>query len=165
MEKIYLAGPDVFEPNAKEIGEQLKQLANEFGFVGLFPLDNEIPEMETPYETARVIRDANLQLLKSADIVMANLNLFRGLEPDSGTVFEVGYAVALGKGVYGYASDRREMIMRVRQAQQLSTDATLCREGKVIEDFGLSHNLMMLDVVVAADARSCFEIIAKQRRQ
>lgn len=162
MKKIYLAGPDVFEPDAQKIGDQLKKLAAEYGFIGLFPLDNEIPNMESPHLMAKEIRDANLRLLQSADIVMANLNPFRGLEPDSGTVFEVGYGVALGKDVYAYASDRRDMIERVRQAQNLAADATHCREGKVIEDFKLSHNLMMLDLVVANDARSCLQIIANR---
>ncbi|MDX2493514.1 MAG: nucleoside 2-deoxyribosyltransferase, partial [Desulfuromusa sp.] len=135
MKKIYLAGPDVFEPNAVEMGDKLKQLAEEYGFIGLFPLDNAIPVKRTPHETARAIRDANIKLIESADIVMANLNPFRGVEPDSGTVFEVGYAAALKKDIYCYAADCREMIERVRDKQQLSADATLCQEGKTIEDF------------------------------
>jgi len=163
MKKIYLAGPDVFEPDAQNVGAQLKKLATEYGFIGLFPLDNEISEQESPYLMAKAIRDANLKLIQSADIVMANLNPFRGLEPDSGTVFEVGYAVALGKEVYAYARDRRDMIERIRHAQNLPATATHCRAGKVIEDFKLSHNLMLLDLVVADDARSCLEIIANRQ--
>ena len=42
MKKIYLAGPDVFLPNAKEHGEVLKDRCLEYGFKGLFPLDNEV---------------------------------------------------------------------------------------------------------------------------
>jgi nucleoside 2-deoxyribosyltransferase len=163
MKKIYLAGPDVFEPNAVEMGENLKQLAEEYGFIGLFPLDNIIPAKGTPQKTARAIRDANIKLLESADIVMANLNPFRGIEPDSGTVFEVGYAAALKKDIYCYAADCREMIVKIRDKQQLSADATLCQEGKTIEDFKLSHNLMMIDLVVAVDVKSCLAYIAKEQ--
>jgi len=159
MKKIYLAGPDVFESEAINVGARLKQLAAEYGFIGLFPLDNVITAQGSPHEVARAIRDTNINLIKSADIIMANLNPFRGLEPDSGTVFEVGFATALGKDVYGYAADRREMIVRIREKQQLSDGATLCREGKVIEDFQLSHNLMMIDCVVATDAESCLAYI------
>ncbi|MCF6267564.1 MAG: nucleoside 2-deoxyribosyltransferase [Desulfuromusa sp.] len=162
MKKIYLAGPDVFEPNAVEMGEKLKQLAHKYGFIGLFPLDNIISAKQTPHETARAIRDANIKLLESADIVMANLNPFRGVEPDSGTVFEVGYAAALEKAIYCYAADRREMIARVREQQQLPAGVTLCQEGKIIEDFKLSHNLMLIDLVVAVDAESCLAYIAKR---
>ncbi len=163
MKKIYLAGPDVFEPDAVAIGERLKRLAHDYGFIGLFPLDNIIPDKASPHETARAIRDANIQLIKSSDIVMANLNPFRGIEPDSGTVFEVGYACALGKDVYCYATDCREMIARIREKQQLPADTTMCREGKTIEDFNLSHNLMMIDLVVAKDAESCLTNIVKEQ--
>ncbi|MDX2494816.1 MAG: hypothetical protein QNK27_07630, partial [Desulfuromusa sp.] len=72
-----------------------------------------------------------------------------------------GYAAALKKDIYCYAADCREMIERVRDKQQLSADATLCQEGKTIEDFNLSHNLMMIDLVVAVDAESCLAHIAK----
>ncbi len=164
MKKIYLAGPDVFEPNAKECGEQLKRLVAGFGFIGLFPLDNEIPPQNDPRQTARAICDANLELIHAADIVMANLNPFRGFEPDSGTVFEIGYARALGKDVFCYAADRRNMIDRLRDYQQLPADAALCRDGKVIENFELSHNLMLIDLIVADTARSCLEVIAEQYR-
>lgn len=164
MQRIYLAGPDVFEPDASIVGEKLKKLAAEYGFIGLFPLDNVISASGTPHEIARAIRAANIKLIESADIVMANLNPFRGFEPDSGTVFEVGFATALGKPVYGYAADRREMIVRIREQQQLAAGVTLCRDGKIIEDFHLSHNLMMIDCVVATDAESCLAYIKKQSK-
>ncbi|MFK5925397.1 MAG: nucleoside 2-deoxyribosyltransferase [Desulfuromusa sp.] len=163
MKKIYFAGPDVFEPDAIEVGNKLKQLAHEYGFIGLFPLDNTISVQEPPHVVARAIRDANIKLLESADIIMANLNPFRGIEPDSGTVFEVGFAVALKKDVYCYAADCREMIERVRDKQQLPETATQCQDGKIIENFKLSHNLMMIDLVVAIDAQSCLAYIAEQQ--
>ncbi len=163
MIKIYLAGPDVFETDAIEQGERLKQLCRQYGFEGLFPLDNEISFDAAPYEVAKTIREANVALIEECDIVMANLTPFRGLEPDSGTVYEVGYAAALGKKVYGYAQDRRPMIERVHEKQKLADGAFLCEDGKIIEDFGLSHNLMMLDVVVAQSAEECLKWIVKDR--
>ena len=159
MLKIYLAGPDVFEHNAIEKGGALKELCRQYGFEGHFPLDNAVMINDTPRNIAKAIREANLALLESCDIVLANLNPFRGIEPDSGTVYEVGYGAALNKRVYGYAADRRTMIERVRDAQKLATDATVCRDGMNIEDFGLSHNLMMLDVVIADDAKGALAYI------
>lgn len=164
MLKIYLAGPDVFETDAVEQGKQLKYLCQQYGFEGLFPLDNEITAGDTPYETAKTIREANIKLIEECDIVMANLNPFRGLEPDSGTVYEVGYAAALGKKVYAYASDLRPMIERIHEKQMLAEGAELCQEGKIIEDFGLSHNLMMLDLVVAKSAEQCLAHIKKREQ-
>lgn len=160
MLKIYLAGPDVFEPDALEVGKKLKALCHAYGFIGLFPLDNEISTEGTPYEIAKEIREANVRLIEESDIVLANLSPFRGLEPDSGTVYEVGYGTALGKKVYAYAPDRREMIERIREAEELSYDAVHCSQGKVMEDFGLSHNLMMLDVVIAASVEDALKYIS-----
>jgi len=87
--KIYLAGPDVFEPNAKEIGKKLSKKCKKQGFKPLFPLDNEICA-HTKKELSRAIFKANKAMIESCDIVIANLNPFRGPEPDSGTVWEVG---------------------------------------------------------------------------
>jgi nucleoside 2-deoxyribosyltransferase len=35
--RIYLAGPEVFLKNAKEVGEQKKALCRKYGFEGMFP--------------------------------------------------------------------------------------------------------------------------------
>ncbi|MGV8248427.1 nucleoside 2-deoxyribosyltransferase, partial [Pseudomonas aeruginosa] len=103
MTAIYLAGPDVFRPDAEAHGETLKALCAEFGFVGLYPLDHALPaDIREPAAQAAWIYRANIGLIERADCVLANLEPFRGSEPDSGTAFEVGYALALGKPVYAY---------------------------------------------------------------
>jgi nucleoside 2-deoxyribosyltransferase len=40
--KIYLAGPDVFLPDAVEIGRRKVEICGRHGLVGLYPLDNAI---------------------------------------------------------------------------------------------------------------------------
>lgn len=157
-EKIYLAGPDVFEKDALAQGEALKQLCNDFGFEGLFPLDNVIKE-DNPTKMAEAIRLANIELIRQADIIMANLDSFRGFEPDSGTVYEVGFAEALGKPVYGYTPDLSTLKERLMNVQDLHKDAKYCLDEKLIEDFGLSHNLMFSHTLVATDPRSCLSVI------
>ncbi|UFS62845.1 nucleoside 2-deoxyribosyltransferase [Sulfurimonas sp. HSL-3221] len=162
MKTIYLAGPDVFEPDPFAAGEALKQLCSEHGFEGLFPLDNAIEAFDHPHKTAEAIRKANIDLIRRADIVMANLNPFRGFEPDSGTVYEVGFAEALGKPVFAYAADRRHMLERLREHQRLASDAVQCLEGKSIESFALSHNLMFAHTLVADNPRGCLRHIAER---
>ncbi len=159
MKKIYLAGPDVFEPDAIEQGESLKALCQEYGFEGLYPLDNVIEASPTPEATAEAIRKANIGLIRSADIMVANLNSFRGFEPDSGTMYEVGFAEALGKPVFSYAADRHTMIERLRDVQGLGVDVLVCRDGKMIEDLGHSHNLMFAHTLVANDLESCLKYL------
>lgn len=103
IHRIYLAGFDVFRPGAVAYGEHLKALCREHGFVGIYPLDGDVPPSLTPNEKARWIYRANIDALTGVDAVMANLNEFRGPgEADSGTAFEVGFASALGKPVWGY---------------------------------------------------------------
>ncbi|WP_281078175.1 nucleoside 2-deoxyribosyltransferase [Variovorax paradoxus] len=89
---IYFAGPDIFEVDARERLGRLQALATAHGLQGLVPVD-EAGDDERAANAARICL-ANLALLRQADAVVANLRPFRGLEPDSGTVFEVGFAVA-----------------------------------------------------------------------
>lgn len=74
---LYLAGPDVFRPQPVAHGEALKQLCAEFGFTGLYPLDNAIaPQANGPATAAEIYRQ-NIALIDSADAVIANVADFR----------------------------------------------------------------------------------------
>ena len=104
--KIYLAGPDVFYPNAKKIGQIHKMMCTLNNATGLFPLDNEVDTSLSVQEQARQIVQGNIRLIEQADIVLANLTNFRGTAThlccDSGTAWECGFGVALKKIVIGY---------------------------------------------------------------
>lgn len=142
MKKIYLAGFDVFRVNAAAHGEYLKRICEIHGFTGIFPLDNEAPEGLSGVALAHWIYEANISLIRGADIVMANMNNFRGAEPDSGSCFEIGFAVALGKQVWAYLDDARPLIDQVSYAHS-EAGVFLDHDGYVIENFGLSRNLMI----------------------
>jgi nucleoside 2-deoxyribosyltransferase len=75
---------------------------------------------------------------------MANLDDFRGSgEPDSGTAFEVGFAAALNnKPVWTYRSTEETLVERVKAAA-IGSEGGFCAGGYLIEDFGLSVNLML----------------------
>lgn len=148
MKRIYLAGPDVFRSDAKAYGEELKAACQRAGFEGLFPLDNEI-EKSTNHAMASAIRDANMAMIASCDVVIANLSPFRGPEPDSGTVFEIGYALALKKDVIAYSSDRRSLKERTQSMLNLGASA-VDHDNLSIEDFDLSHNLMFAHLIQAS---------------
>lgn len=149
MLKVYIAGPDVFEPNALEVGQRLKSIAREHGFEPLFQFDNEV-DIETSANPSLEIFLGNRDLIDTADMVIANLNPFRGrIEPDSGTVWEVGYAIGRGKPVVGYlasAESMQERILRV-EGRPGETAATADREGRTIEPFGHALNLMLVHSV------------------
>ncbi|CAB3759128.1 nucleoside 2-deoxyribosyltransferase [Paraburkholderia humisilvae] len=158
--QIYLAGFDVFRPDAAEHGEQLKALCAERGLVGLHPGDSAAPAGMRADDTAQWICDTNLALIRAADAVMANLNDFRSAgEPDAGTVFEVGFAIALGKPVWGYRSD--ELPLVARAAVRTEAGTAFCSRGFIVEDFGLPVNLMLACTVqwVIGDAATCLDAI------
>jgi len=135
---VYLAGFDVFRADAIEHGRALKALCDQHGLEGLYPFDNDVPQGLTPEEAAAVICKANIAMIKRCDGVLANLNAFRGAEPDSGTAFEVGMAVALGKPVWAYFEANGSL------RDQIEHDAAgFDAQGFQVEDFGLPRNLML----------------------
>ncbi len=159
---IYLAGPDVFLPDAKEQGERLKGICRRYGYEGLFPLDNELSG-ETPEKLAGMIREANVAMIRRCDLVIANLNPFRGPEPDSGTVWEVGFAAGLGKPVYGHSADTRSLKEKTVAMLDLEPNSTSDKGGMMIEDFGLTHNLMFAHIVVAQSLEGVLRRLEKIR--
>ena len=160
---IYLAGFDVFRADAVAHGDRLKALCRIHGFEGLYPLDNAAPPDLEGAELARWIYSANIALIEAADMIMANLNPFRGHEPDSGTAFEVGYGVARGKPVWVYTDRHTALIEHVAVGRDLlDTTRFLDAEGFTVEDFGLNLNLMLAcsATVVNGDAAACLQRMA-----
>jgi len=85
-------------------------------------------------------------MINSCDGILANLNTFRGSEPDSGTVFEVGYGYGIGKKIVGYTSSN-DLYRTVTSNGYQNNDILYISNGKFgrcnIEDFGLPLNLML----------------------
>ncbi len=138
--KLYIAGPDVFRPDAAQWAEDARALCRQAGHEALIPLDG----VET---TAAGIYHANVDQIRAADAVLANLNPFRGCEPDSGTCVEVGFALAFGKPVVGYIASMETTMERVWRLQGTGSvqgaSRPVDRDGLHIENFGLPLNLML----------------------
>jgi nucleoside 2-deoxyribosyltransferase len=140
--KVYLAGPDVFLANAVEVGRRKQELCREFGFEGLFPLEQH----EAGEEDAMRIFQSNCALMRQADIGMINLTPFRGPSADPGTVFELGFLFAQGKRVYGYANGPAvyaERVVAVSGPLAARDGRRWDRDGFAVEEFALSDNLMI----------------------
>lgn len=139
MKKLYLAGPDVFYPDATQRAIAHKALCRRYGFTPLHPIDQPNLSADSIYET-------NLEMLVEADLVLANLNPFRGPEVDSGTAFEVGFAVARGKPVIGYfgtVSSQKERVECLCGPLREENGLWFDRDGNLVENFGLPLNLML----------------------
>ncbi len=144
--RLYLAGPDVFLADALAVGARKVALCAAQGFEGLFPLDAAMVEREV---SARGIYHANIDLLRRSDGVIANLTPFRGISADVGTVYEVAYALALGKPVFAYTEDAASLGPRIRAALGSGTDPAFAGDGMIVEDFGLPENLMIAEGLAA----------------
>jgi nucleoside 2-deoxyribosyltransferase len=131
--RIYLAGPDVFRPDAKDYGAHLKRLCQAHGFEGCFPLDE-------PAQGSADIFAACLRQLRACDLVLANLSPFRGASADVGTAVELGMAHAMGKPVFAWSSTAGETY---------AARATRHADGWQVEDFGLTDNLMLVEALAA----------------
>jgi nucleoside 2-deoxyribosyltransferase len=156
--KIYFAGPDIFRPDVLDWAKEVHTLAAAHGHEALLPFEQE---QSTPEDIFRT----NIELLRSADAVIANLNPFRGIEPDSGTCVEVGYALALGKPVIAYIAQSKTLAERIacHQGAPLADTNSQPRDkdGLAIENFGLPLNLMLavpLKIVVGGIAECLAEL-------
>lgn len=146
MQTIYLAGPEVFLPNALEILSDYKNLCESFGYRALTPFDGKVTD-KTKLAKANQIFQENISLIQSCDIVIANCNPFRGACVDDGTSFEIGYGYAKGKRVFGYLNDNRilpEIVKSKIPTKQHSSGYAVDEDGYLLnEDFGNSINLML----------------------
>ena len=143
--KIYLAGPDVFLPDAVAIGQRKRDICERHGVTGLYPLDTAVDLSA---------RDASLQIfmeleamMDAADAIIANLTPFRGPGADPGTVYELGYMAGRRKPCFGYCNDPAPYAERVTRFTQVTSAADkrlVDCDGLTVEDFGLPDNLMMI---------------------
>jgi nucleoside 2-deoxyribosyltransferase len=143
MRSVYLAGPEVFLANAREIGARKKALCAAHGLNGLYPLDNAMDGAgRSRLDMAQAIYAGNVALMDRADLIIANLTPFRGPSMDPGTAFEIGYCAARGLPLFGYSNVAGTIADRVPVAARRGA-VLLDRDGLEIEDFGLSENLMI----------------------
>lgn len=143
--KVYLAGPDVFLPDATEVGQHKAAICARHGLAGLYPLDNAIDQ--SARDASRTIYGSNEAMMIASDAIIANLTPFRGPSADAGTVFEFGFMAGRGKLCLGYSNDIWSYTERVRRRQPVTaaSDGRLIdAEGLWIEDFGLADNLMIV---------------------
>jgi nucleoside 2-deoxyribosyltransferase len=150
--RIYLAGPEVFLPDALAVGARKRGLCAEHGFEGVFPLDAGLDLSGLPKpEQARRIAAACEEMMRTCTGLIANLTPFRGVSMDCGTAFEVGFMRALGRPVLGYTNvtaDYRARAEIYRSAPPPLLDAD--HPEAEIEDFDGAENLMIEVAIIAS---------------
>ena len=154
IKRVYLAGPDVFLPDAPHRGERLKRVCARHGLLGVFPLD---PLAGEPAEwaalpLARAIARRNEAHIRGCDALIANLTPFRGPGADGGTAYELGFARALGRPVFGWSNAAGSYLERCAHWPGAVRVGAAWRDpdGLEIEAFDLPDNLMMACAVAEA---------------
>ncbi|AHJ68199.1 putative exported protein [Granulibacter bethesdensis] len=133
----YLAGPDVFMPDAPERAARKIAICEHYGLHARAPVAESGTVKLPPWE--RIFR-ANLVMMEACDIVIANLTPFRGASADAGTLVELGWFGGKGRPVYGYSNDAASFASRSYAHIARCPDPVA---GMEVEDFGLPDNLMI----------------------
>ena len=156
--KAYLAGPEVFRADAREVAAARKALCASYGVEALHPFDQALDGL-APEAMAGAIFRANVAMMRDADVVIADLTPFRSPSADPGTAFELGFAFALGLPVYGFSESPEPLFERTvgptarASLEVLEDGRTLHSDGLVVEDFGHADNLMLLEAIAASGGR------------
>lgn len=151
--KIYLAGPEVFLPNAKDILKQKSKLARQHGFTPLAPGDNVLDLTSGLFDQGLQINGFDEKLMNEADGILANLTPFRGLGADPGTCYELGYICAQAKTAFAYTNDVRNHYTRI--VEHFSGEISEGADGRpydphglALENFDMADNLMLIGGIV-----------------
>jgi nucleoside 2-deoxyribosyltransferase len=129
--------------------QQKKTICGRYGLVGISPLDDLTgePVEWTSHPSWRQISLRNEAHIRSCQGLIANLTPFRGPSADVGTVYEIGFARALGLPVFAYATTSEPFLartLRMVAGCRPSVDGSYRdADGLLVENFELFDNLMI----------------------
>jgi nucleoside 2-deoxyribosyltransferase len=152
----YLAGPDVFLPNAAAHAARKVEICRRYGLRGLPPLNEDVETAAKALKEAsfneapdnasdvwRSIYEKDIAMMERSDIIIANLTPFGGASADAGTLIEVGWFLGQRKPIFGYSNNSESFEQRMRR-QLGDGHADLGIEG-----FHLPDNLMIVGAVLS----------------
>ena len=140
--RAYLAGPDVFLPDAPAHAARKAAICAAHGITALPPLNEDVASLAAMPEAEawRVIFAKDLAMMEQADIVIANLTPFRGASADAGTLVELGWFLGRGRPIFGYSNSATPFSARSEALLRVQPDPM---PGLTVGGFGLPDNLMI----------------------
>lgn len=148
MPLAYLAGPDVFLPDAPAHALRKAAICARHGITARPPLNEDVATLAAMHEAEawRVIFAKDLAMMEECDLVIANLTPFRGASADAGTLVELGWFLGRGRPAFGYSNSAQPFDAR-SQAQTMAVPDPM--PGLTVKGFGLADNLMIPGALLA----------------
>ena len=159
---VYLAGVGRYRDDAKEVFARMKEICKKYGLNAVTPLDQApgVKKIKTddPYTWAANVFDNYQQHVRNCDVIIADLNDYRGYEVNNDVGFECGMGFQLGKKLYGYMKDASPLVERIPHMgeEREFRDHT----GSNVENFDYPCNLMFSCSMKILEGE--FEKIAEQ---
>lgn len=131
-EGLYIAGPECFYHRGYDLWWSQRKLAEYYGIPVVLPTSTDLKlDHEDLRENAEEIFKDLIEQVKHTTAIIADLEFFRGSEPDGGTVFELGWIWARQGRLYGYSRDLRPM--------HTKNQAARIQNGEVVDQKGWPH--------------------------
>lgn len=147
---LYMAGPEVFLRDGAEMMKKKGEMALDHGFVPSTMAEKALDFAgKAPFEIGMAIYKANRAMMDASALIIANLTPFRGISADVGTVWELGYMVALGKRAFGYTNVAKPYFERLTedyykgQSEREADGVMRGPDGLMVENHGMVDNLMI----------------------
>lgn len=138
---VYLAGPDLFMPDAAAHADRKIEIVMRHGLAALAPLDTPTPETHPREPLWQAIFRKDVEMMEASDIIIANLTPFRGASADAGTLVELGWFLGRNRPAFGYSNSATPFAGRSRSQIAARPDAI---PGMSVEEFGIGDNLMVV---------------------
>jgi nucleoside 2-deoxyribosyltransferase len=146
MIKAYLAGPDVFLPNALTHAREKIALCAKYNILGRPPINDDFEDLAKlpPEQAWRGIYLKDIEMMEDCDIIIANCTPFRGASGDAGTLIELGWFLGRNKPIFAYSNTATLFTARSKTQTAALPDPI---ENLLVEGFGLPDNLMIQGAV------------------
>jgi len=145
----YLAGPDVFLPDAPAHARRKAEICARHGLHARPPLNEDIATLAAMVESDawRAIYAKDVAMMEASDLAIVNLTPFRGASADAGTLLELGWFLGRNRPVFAYSNSAESFATRSATLLAAIPDPM---PGLTVGGFGLADNLMIAGAVEQA---------------
>jgi nucleoside 2-deoxyribosyltransferase len=159
---LYIAGPQCFYPRGYSQWQGFRKLAEFYGFTVVLPNDRPLKrDHPDPRKNADAIFTNIREVIEETDIIIADLEHFRGTEPDGGTIFEMGMTYARGGLLYGHTKDKRPIAAKNPYIHFDAGHTTRSRnnENHVYADMPFAPSITASTMLAEGDFHDCLKMV------